>query len=513
MRKIALLLALPTAWLACFSNDNGSPDGGSPEFDSGGSSDASLDSPQLLDVGTTFLDSASDAMAPIDVGVDAPPPVLTVIVGGAAGYEQNVAVVWSDATGSVVGMSMTDANGSATTGLATVAMATAVLGTVGSPSPYTVMGVRLGETIVVADVLGFRQSFEELTASITSVATTPTLDDGGPVNDEIHAGPGCLTGAGGSPPFNLPIYSNCVGLAPMGASFGAAVSVVEEADDSSGNPLGYAYSNGHAIGALDGGALDIALPGTWMTTFGAQTIVVGDTDAGGAPTLAYSEVASGALVPLTLHGITPDAAVSVADTAYTHLGFAQQVQAEAYFRGGDETIGGTLLETIAPAPTGNGTVTIDPTPLASAPTFATSSVDFTTPSQPVISWTLGGGTSLSSSTAAVAIVSWYDQLDGGQNQNGTWTIVSPGTTATSLTPPALPPSLAMYAPGTGAGEGSLTLFAVNGQTAFPTYASFLLAASVLQADSNVCDVQSPALPALGAFGTVMVTIYSDGEGC
>ncbi len=517
MRKIALLLALPTAWLACFSNDNGTPDGGSPEFDASGSSDASFDTSPLADVGTTFADSATDSAPPPDVGVDAPPAVLTVVVGGAAGYEPNVAIVWGDASGAVLGMSMTDAHGSATTTMPTVAMATAVLGTVAYPSPYTVMGAQLGQTIVVADVLGFQHGFAATTASITSVATTPTLDDGGPVSIQVRAGADCSTQVDGAPPLSLPVYSDCVGLAPMGTSFGAAVSVVEEAVDSFDNPVGYAYSSGDSIGAVDAGVLDIALPGTWMTTFGVQTIQVADTDAGATPSLSYSEVANGALFPLTLYGVTTlDAAVSVADTAYTHPGFAQQVQAEAYYSGGGEGIGGTALATIAPAPTGNGTVTIDPTPLASAPSFATTNVDFTAPSRPVVSWTLGGGTSLSGSTALVAIVSWYGAIDGGQDQYGTWTVVSPGGTATSLTPPALPPSLAMYAPSAGAGENALTLLAVNGMTAFPTYSSFLLAASALQVDTNICQVRSPALPALGAFGafgTMMVTIYSDGLAC
>ena len=167
------------------------------------------------------------------------------------------------------------------------------------------------------------------------------------------------------------------------------------------------------------------------------------------------------------------------------------------------------LPTHAP-PTTSGTLTLDATPVATAPAFQTSSVNLSTP-QLAVSWTLGSGT-LAALTAVIAVVTWYGNNEGG-SQNGVWTIVSPGTSGATVTAPAFPPSLAGMAPPAGASSSFTTLYAIAGQGTLATYPSLLQTASLYQTQSSLCGPYSPAVAPLPAFGSAVVSFFTNEGGC
>jgi hypothetical protein len=223
----------------------------------------------------------------------------------------------------------------------------------------------------------------------------------------------------------------------------------------------------------------------------------------------YSEVADGVLTPLQQRSTTladggPSTVVS------THPGFADDVQVEAAFQAVDQFGATTVIATTSLPPTTSGTVTLDATPVANAPIFQSSAVDSTT-SQPVISWTLNSGT-LAATTLVIAEMTWNGQNDGG-NQNGVWTIVSPGTAASSLTAPALPPSLSAFTPPAGSISDFQTLFAITGQGGLSTYESLLPTASLYQSQSALCGINSPAVAPLPGIGSVVMSAYTNEGGC
>jgi hypothetical protein len=423
-------------------------------------------------------------------------------------------VVWGDATGAVLGTTTTGAEGVATSALPNAATVTVLLGTALAPSLYSVMGLHLGETLLVADVKGAVDS--TLTVNLASVPTAPALDDGGA--DSYVASVGTCTQSFSAPPESIALGTTtddqpCSGGSVTGGSYAAEVPVLVEAQDSNGTPFGYTFVTNDPVGtAIDAGVLNVATASSWSTTLPAQTLSVAESNAGVTAQITYSELADGVLTPLAQH--TPssfDAGLGAAALVYTHPGFAAAVQAEAYFpNGGDLGAAGTTIVAAALPPTTSGTLTLDPSPVGAAPTFT--SVGVTLGAQPVVTWALKSGT-LSASTGIIAVTNWNGDIGDGGTQQGTWTIVSPGTAGSSLTAPALPGSLQAYAPVAGAGENNTMVFAIDGQTAIPSFASLLTVASLYQVYSDVCNTFSPSVPPLPGLGSAVISFLSDENGC
>jgi hypothetical protein len=316
----------------------------------------------------------------------------------------------------------------------------------------------------------------------------------------------------------LPLQSSsglpCVGLAQSGASVTAVLPAVIEAVDVSGNLLGFASATNTTLTMPDdAGLTDLAFNGAWSTATTDQILdVINAPDAGGVPMFAYSEIADGILSPLPSSAPPADAGASALMIAQTHVGFAAGVQAEALWlsyppAGGIE---GTSLITSAAAPTQSGTVTIDAAPLSTALSFLTAmTTTGASPAQPGVQWSLASG-DLGGATGLVTSVGWHAAIDGGF-QNGNWTIVSPGTTGTTLTVPALPASLAGYAPVTGAISTVNEIFAVYGQTSIPGYAALLPIGGLFPVQQ--CTIGAPAVPPLPGPGTAIVVGFSPGSGC
>ncbi len=513
----------PLAYLACFSQTNPGGPGG-VDFDA--SSDAADFDSSLPEAATP--EAAVEAAPVVDAAHDAPveagPQPVVIVVGGAAGFEAGVPVVWGDASGAVVAQTTTDATGKAATLLPNVASVTVVMGTALATAPYTVLGVTPGQTILVVDRTSVT-GLAPLMANVPAVPTTPAFDAGTPAFRAQAGGCG-LTGA-------LPIafsllgpnlaYGNgalpCVGLGPAGPSFGAVFPMVVDAfDGTTGSPLGFAYARSNGITSPDdAGLLDVTLPSTWSTASADQTLYATNLPDGGLPpTFAFSEVVDGILSPLSLQAALPGDGGTPLGMVHTHPGFADRVQAEAFFsRIAAVSLVGTALVSSGPPPTTAGSMTFDAAPVASEPAFTGGTTDQTNPAQPVISWTLARG-DLGQMTGVVVVTSWNARLDGGATQTGNWTIVSPGTSASSVQIPALPASLVGFTPAAGA-VLTETIYAVDGQTALPSYASMLPMGSLFGPAANPCYAQGPMVPPLPltgtATGTAAIVVFVTNAGC
>ena len=512
MRRHFLVLALPLAWVACFSNSSGG--GGGPSFDAstdGAEFDSSTVDSEPAEAGQ---DSPAPVDAVADVALDVPAdvPVLTpvtVTVLGALGLESGVTVVYEDSTGAVTGTGTTNALGSASKVVPAGSMVTVLLGTAAAPNLYTAMGVQPGNNVVVVDWAS-ATALANLYANVTAIPTSPALPA---VSSYAVIMGGCNQGWVGTVPgsFWLTASPPCIGIGQFGASFGAAFPLLVEADDMLGNLLGFAFSKNNGLSMLDdAGMADVALTGTWSSSTTTQALAVTTADGGTMPaTLVYSEIADGLLNPLSQY---LDADAGGNQVVHTHAGtpaFADFVQLEA----STINIAARAIAWRGPPPTADGTATIDVSAFATAPTITNASVAITTPGQPTVSWTLSQG-SLASVTGLVATTNWSASLPEGGTQFGTWTIVAPGTAQTSVTAPALPSASSGFAPASGASTNMTDFYAVDGNTAtpsaIPTYGDLLLISTTLYPQS-ACFF-APYLPALPHNGTAALTVWAPG-GC
>ena len=226
----------------------------------------------------------------------------------------------------------------------------------------------------------------------------------------------------------------------------------------------------------------------------------------------YSEAANGVLVPLSTQpqpsGL--DASTSASDTFYaTHPGFADFVQSEI----GNGVSGGfAMIATRAPAPTANGATTMDVDQLASIPLVSGMAVDATDAARPGITWT-GTSSPLTTATALVANLSWNGTDPEGGFQSGNWAVVAAAGSQTGVQMPALPASLAEWAPIAGSNFYPGVAI-VEGGTSIPGYAQARAAASAFYpiVQTTCPAAYGPAIPALPADGTVMVSYAGGGCG-
>lgn len=525
MRKSVLLLSLPVAWVACFSNSSGGGGGGAsfdasadgPEFDST-SPDVGPDAPMEA-AQEAGQDAAMEASPPVDSGMDvaheaeagASPVVVTV--GGALGPESGVTVVWGDATGAVVTSGKTNAAGMATQLAAPGSMVTALLGTPSAPSLYTITDVQPGDNLVIIDQASVDFSFPEgnnIQANLTAVPMPlPGMATGlslwaGHCNDYFQSPPAAL-GLGGS----------CIGVGPMGTSFGAAYPALVEANDVDFNLMGFTFKKNNGLSMPDdAGYLDLDLSAnTWLTASTQQSVTVANEQDAGiyTPWILYQEVANGVLFPLPQRQPSDGGTLPSGTTLFTaHGGYADFVQTEIGYN--PDSMGfvqeAFAMATRGPAPSADGATTIDWTPLTTLPSLINMTIDSSVPAQPRVTWTTQAG-DLSSSTAVMVYMPFGGTDADGGYQGGSWTIVSPGTTQSSLQAPTLPAAYAAWAPITGANFGPSAVYAIQGGTALPTYAQIKTASSIFTLQTSC--IFGPVIPPLPAAGTLMVTGYASGS--
>ena len=516
MRSRGLLLVVPLAWVACFSQSSG----GSPQVDFDASFDASFDgSTEDSEAPEATVDAPVEASTVVDSAVvdvvEAGPPAVTVVVGGAAGFESGVPVVFTDATGATVYSNMTtNAAGQASFAFPSGGgAATVILGTPSYPAIYTYLGLTPGQTVLVVDQASLTALFSETapTANLATVPAAPTFD-GGIANYTMQAG-SCQSSSQ-SLPLDVSLLPHgsgapCIGLGPVGASFGAVFPALVQAEDGVGNLLGFAGSKNNPLATgADAGLSNVTLPATWSTTTTQQFVAVSNVPDGGTPpSVTYSEVADGIFntlqpsAPSIDAGAPPEALAVVT----THPGFPDAVQAESQVV--RYTSGESVYAVVqrAASPTADGTITLDQTPVGTAP--AITGATTTATAQPTVSWTLASGSgNFGSATGIVSLVNWSAMTADGGFQSGNWTIVSPGTTVNAVQVPALPPMFSDYAPAAGASAFLNDLYAVYGETAVPDYASLLSIASLFP--QNGCSFSTPMAPPLPFPGTAFILAFA-----
>ena len=453
-----------------------------------------------------------DAIADVPADVPVVLPV-TVTVIGAQGLESGVTVVYEDSGGAVTGTGTTGVTGTASKIVPAGSMVTVLLGTPANPNLYTAMGVQPGNNVLVLDWAS-ASSFNNLYANLTSIGTAP---DAG-VSTYIASAGGCNMNWDGSVPTSMWLQPNalppCIGVGQFGTSYGASFPLLVEADDAQGNLLGFAFSKNNGLSMLDdAGMADVALTGSWSTATTTQVLSATNGDGGTvSANLAYSEIAGGILNPLNQYTAADAGGQMV---VHTHAGtpaFADAVQFEAATTFSNTA--NAVAQRGAP-PTADGTTVVDVTAFGTLPQITNAGANITTPSQPTYSWTLSQG-DLSAMTGVVATLSWSATLPEGGSQSGSWTLVSPGTTQTSLTAPALPAASSGYAPpasGGVSGNGG-NLFAIDGNSvtpsALPTYGDLLLLAPTLYPQGGC--FTAPYFSALPKNGTAALAVYAP-QGC
>ncbi len=468
------------------------------------------------------VDAGVDATidAPLDVAVEASVPPVVVTVVGAGGPEPGVTIVYDDATGAVVlGTATTDANGQAARVLPPGSMVTALIGDPSTyAAPFTVMGVEPGDALTMVDWGSFPTPGVDsrVGCSNVDIATLPPFEAGSPSFYVASAGhcasntsaPPLGFSLGGQGCATYQVYatgpSGCISTGPGAAP---TFPLLVEAYDSNDNPLGFLVHNGNAlppVGAADAGDAgtdELTLTGPWQTAMTSQTVsIINQPDGGNVsytPTL--SEAVGGTLMT------APQLIVGPGVPFTTHPGYADFVQVEAtyavYFQSAL-----AMANAIAP-PTADGTITMDVSPMANMPVLSGATFDNSAPPRPVISWTTSQG-SLSTVTGIIAFASWsYGGSDGGA-PTGTWTIVSPPTTSTSVQAPAMPPSLNGWGPAPGTtGTDNIVVWGLQG-SALPNYAAVRAAASAFP-EVPACNITAPVIPALATPGTsLMITLWS-----
>ena len=526
LRRMTVALAAPLAWMGCFSNSSGGS-GPGPEFDA---TDLDISIPEgSVDsaVAEAAVDAVVDAVpdvvpdvtmdATAEAAVDAGVPVVVTVVG-AGGPEPGVIVVYDDPTGAYVAMQTTDASGRASRVVAAGSMVTALLGSPSTySSPYTVVGVQPGDALTVVDWGSLPSSDVGTRAECTTIDVTEQaaplantafyLASSGLVRaPTVAALPGALA-LGGQCASQLSQAAGPPSSIELGASIVAGqpqYPVLLEAFDNGDNPLGYLFSKSNALpSAADGGdaaTAQLTVPGAWSTTYTNQTLNITNVpDAGLTFTPILSEVVSGTLTT------DPQYFSPFGNTFFTHPGFADFIQVEAsstvYYQSGQ------AMAMALPTPTGDATIPMDLSPLASMPVLSGTGVDTTDPARPKFTWTTSSG-SLSTVTGILVFATFSGAGDAGDT-SGNWTIVAPAQSQASLMAPELPASLgAWIAPSAGfTGGNNVEVWGLQG-TALPTYSAVRAAASSFT-EQPACNIYPPIVPALPAVGTnLMVTMYS-----
>ncbi|HTQ41339.1 MAG TPA: hypothetical protein VMI75_01190 [Polyangiaceae bacterium] len=500
------LLVLPVTWIACFSSSSGGSGGGA-NFDA--SDDTTFPDAPGSEAGPDVVNEMTPPPqdASVDVSIDVPMEAaagaVAITVFGASGPEQGVTIVYGDSTGAVVGTpATTNAAGVVDQALpAGATMITALLGNVDNPGPYTVMGVKAGDTILVPDLASL-VPYGQGQVQVNDLPASPPANTG-----YYYAASGnCTNTLSAAPiPINLEDGIACIGLGSFGGSYGAAVPMLVDAQDANGNSLGFTFQKNNPLSATDAALLNLSLAAdTWSTSLTHQTVVV-DLPDGGTATPVVSESANAVLNRLLTQYVSDDAGDQLTQVT-THVGYADTLQAEASYTPNYQWFVATATA-LAP-PTTDGTITIDATPLGTLPQINQNNIDQTNSARPVLTWTTNQGSLATSTTGLIATLTWDGTDDAGAAVNGTWTIVAPSS-ATSLQAPALPASAGAYAPQPDASIFT-TLQGLTG-TALPSYGQLRTVGAALAAPIWGGCVFTPVIQYVPT-GTLSITLYSS-SGC
>jgi hypothetical protein len=449
-----------------------------------------------VDAGTDAGVDASPAVVDAADGatIDAPLSPIVVTITGPTGPESGISVVFHDPSGTQLGVATTDATGTVSMLVPAGSMATAIFGTPDQSTLVSIAAVQPGDVIALVDPT-VTSSFSASPTIHLPDSTAPEGTDG----FEFIVADGCTTPTGlDTSGTSVDIESTCVG--PNGL-FPALVI----ASDEGGSPLAFAFKDDNPSGADGGATPDVTLTGSFISTFGTETIETTNTDPDGLVPVAASvrQIADGV-------GYTEQQAVTdvqgdgSSQTIFTiEPGFASAVQTEvdvqAYDNNGNSLVAAVSREA---APALSGTDSFDMSQLP--PEITNATIDASNVETPNIEW--DSSSPLSNGTSGVVLSVGWTGLDGENPQTGTWILIVPST-ATSVSPPALSDSVAGYSP---AGDSEWTLsgvVAVGGSLA-PDYDAFRgFVGGVLTAFGPAEGTSLPVVPVLPANGTLVASFY------
>jgi hypothetical protein len=495
----------PVVATACFSTNDSKPgpDGGTPQLDAGPGPvmDATLPSgpdasaPEAAADG--YVAPLPDAAA--EAAIEAGPPVVTVVVHSALGPEQNVTVVFQDASGAVLSTGVTSAIGSASALVPAGSQVTAVMGSAGQPVLTTIQGVSPGDVLAVYDP--------------TSDATSAQVSIDLAVDSQPPAGSAYFYAHIGQCGYSVTAFPLVMSLSSFydcqsGGVFPVRIDAQADADGGYAN-LGYIYQKGNML-PLDGGVASVIMTGSWSTATGTQTLVVANQPISGS-SVALSEVANHVATPDNFGQSFVDEAGANNYAFPTHPGFADSLQGEAVVTEFSSQANGyhlavTGVATRGPAAQGDaGVSTIDMS--QSFPLIDHASIDSSNPAQPAVSWGSEAG-ALTPADGVYVAISWSDVTDAGAYFTGRWTIVAPPT-STGVTAPALPLAAQAWAPGASATFVSIPSVVVVDADFVASYAELRAQAGSLPISANILNGRSnPAAPPLPVDGTLKLTAFT-----
>jgi hypothetical protein len=426
------LAAAPFVAAGCFGGSNNP----GPAEDAAGAADSGVAEAAPIDATNPPEDSAADRSVPdaqpdaVAAEAEAGPALVTVAVRSALGVEEGVTVVFQDASGAVLASAVTNAGGVASQMVVAGSQVTALMGTPLAPQLVTI------ESVAPGDVLSLYDTKNDPTNFTVGVALGP--DAAAPAGTEtvyVRIGDCYLDEVPGTTTIEDPSCQS-QGQFPVYA-------YAQGGPDAGNAVLGYTYQKGNAV-PTDGGTANVTLNGPWLTTTGTQTVATTFPDAAANGSyLILDEIASGVSTSSPTHygGGPGYQSISVP----THPGFDDDLQAEAnFYLATSNTI---FVSALATRGLGDsGTTTID---LGQAlPLLGGLSLDVSNPTQATVVWGTDAG-SLASADGVIAEFFWTDTTDAGDYVQGSWEIVAPATT-TTLTAPAVPASVASWAPSAAA---------------------------------------------------------------
>ncbi|HEX3769869.1 MAG TPA: hypothetical protein VHV30_03345 [Polyangiaceae bacterium] len=506
------LLGIASAPLACFSDATSPPP--PPLAADASDTDASAMEP---DATSTPVDDAqapaADARPPAvvpEAGEDAAPPIdagpqpLTLTVLSAGAPESGINVVFQDATGAVVTTSVTGPAGSVSQLVAAGSQVTVLLGTPQNPNLVTIQDVAPGDALEVVD----GPVPTESSGQNVSVSLPAPSWDASDVSEEVFAGP-CYN------PLPYPLYlsSYCtsagqfplLAIATEGAeiayTYQLANAVPEGGlpDGSDAYPFGITrpWSTSNAVATVD------AINAPSIDDDGTTTSTAGDVQ------LSYFETAGGITFsdPQGPSGVTGDGGVESAQFVM-HPGYPNFLQGQATINRG--TSNGVVFSGGATRAAAQATSLAMSFDLSTLPLITNSAIDASdggTTSQPDVIWTSAGP--LTAADGIFVSLQWFsngtDDAGNTTYTNGTWTILS-SSAATHVQAPALPTSLASWAPSADASFDSLPRV---GAVKAPTFGGYGGLRATFGSLSFI-DGYQVTVPPLPSNGTIYVVgIYPD----
>lgn len=469
---ICVVSAAP--FVACDTSSSNAPAGG-------GGTDASFNVPETS--APPPNDAAVDGLTPVDGGEDAAPnDSATVVVTKDGAPDPGVTVVFQSGAGDVLATVVSGADGKAASTVAAGAQITVALGAVNNRQLITYVGVKPGDVLEVV----------EKTSRALAVTIAPNNPGGG---ISIAAGNfDCSTNAATSgSPVGINLLPECI--------TGPVFPVV---GNLRFNLQSY-FSFKKDVTPAASGTTTVSGMSSWAVGT-AYTLNVTN-----APDLTGVQAALGHIANNQSFAVAPEtnlALVAGAGAAQfvVATGYADAYQADIQFvnfPGGYHRVQ-SFSKRFAAAAASPQTVDLTAGVL---PALLTVVADTTSPARPMLGWTASAA--LTAADSGVVTASYTQPIAGGGTEEVEWTFIVPPD-AMNVTAPALPASLAAFAPSAASTMHTPTV-AFFESDLIPSYDFVRAHAAELGLTRVPIGIFSTAtIPALPAAGTLRITALATG---